>query len=135
MTLRRISYISTAALSDERGEIAAILDVARSRNTAGGVTGFLLYTQGAFHQTLEGPPDAVGEIFESILSDDRHGNVVTLFDEAVETRAYTDWSMGHRDVPAETPLSSSIRSIAGAGDPAAVNSRELDILITTFLAA
>lgn len=56
------------------------------------VTGYLTLSEPNFHQYLEGPPDAVGELLEKIRKDRRHDmtHVVELGSSA---RRFPDWSM------------------------------------------
>ncbi|MFZ4405790.1 MAG: BLUF domain-containing protein [Paracraurococcus sp.] len=76
-------------------EITAILDVARTKNRAAGITGALLFSGGCFAQVLEGPRGAVEDIFETIQNDERHRDVTILHLHPIETRSFPSWSMAY----------------------------------------
>ena len=64
--------------AQRKAEISHILTAARFNNSRKGVTGALLFNSGYFAQVLEGPREAVEQIFEKIQRDDRHGDVTVL---------------------------------------------------------
>ena len=101
MSVHQIVYCSKNRIPGSAGEVAieidAILRTARSRNERAGVSGALLFSGAAFAQVLEGPLAAIQEIFESILCDERHQDVVLLRNAAAPTRVFTDWSMAYAD--------------------------------------
>ncbi len=90
-------YVSTATtlLSDE--ELGDILHVSRRNNEAADITGMLLYRNGNFIQTLEGPPQAVRETYERIFRDPRHKSVIKILERPTEVRNFAGWSMGFRN--------------------------------------
>ena len=91
--LRRIVYVSRA-LTTSRDDLDAILATARRNNAAMRVTGAMMLSNMYFAQVLEGPPDAVKEIFERIRMDDRHTAVEVLDVCDVAMRAFDAWTMG-----------------------------------------
>lgn len=95
--LHTLAYFSRHAIdncnSDVSVEIADILEVARRKNRAMGVTGALIYSNNYWAQVLEGPLDAVENVFESILRDRRHRDVTVLHFKPQATRSFADWSM------------------------------------------
>ena len=95
--LETLIYISTAVVEMEATDLDAILKSARRNNAKAGVTGALLYAEGGFIQVLEGSPSAVRATFARIEKDRRHHAVTTLFQEAIEARAFSDWDMGFLD--------------------------------------
>ena len=74
-------------------QILQILDSARRRNAACGVTGALLFSNGCFAQVLEGPRDDVEAVFETIQCDVRHSDVTVLHLHPVAQRSFGAWSM------------------------------------------
>jgi AcrR family transcriptional regulator len=46
-----------------------------------------------FIQVLEGAPGVVGALYDRILADTRHRDVVVVLDGAIQARAFSDWSM------------------------------------------
>lgn len=97
-SLIQLIYCSAAQVRFERDQLVALLDVARRKNRRYGVTGMLLFTEGSFFQVLEGPPESVDAIFESISRDDRHDQVTVIIREAVPRRSFEDWTMGFADL-------------------------------------
>lgn len=95
--LHRITYSSSAYHLFPKGELATLLAGARRKNAQSGVTGMLLYHEGGFFQTLEGPRAAVNTTFSRIMCDARHGNVVIVDSEDTGSRLFADWSMGWTD--------------------------------------
>lgn len=86
-------YTSTAVSRFGRAELDALLEVARGRNAALGLTGLLLYANGRFMQYLEGPHDQLAEVVEAIKRDPRHGGLKELAFEPIDMREFADWRM------------------------------------------
>lgn len=99
MSVHQIVYCSRNRISgtstDVEIEIGSILSVARAKNKKAGISGALLFSGDAFAQVLEGPLDAVEEIFERIQCDERHSDVVMLRNAESEARIFSDWSMAY----------------------------------------
>ena len=70
-----------------------ILITSRSNNLEVGVTGNLICHSDLFLQMLEGPSEAVHRLYEKILTDDRHADIVKLRDEKSEQRLFPSWAM------------------------------------------
>ena len=70
-----------------------ILITSRSNNREVGVTGNLICHSDLFLQMLEGPSEAVHRLYEKILTDDRHADIVKLRDEKSEQRLFPSWAM------------------------------------------
>jgi len=90
----QLGYVSTATGQMMRQDLLALLTVARRINRESGVTGLLLFDGRQFLQVLEGSEERVREIFGRIARDTRHCGVDVLFEEALETPEFADWSMG-----------------------------------------
>lgn len=80
---------------DVAAEMAKILDLSRHNNTRDGLTGALLYSNGAFAQVLEGPMSALEIAFERIQCDPRHNEITVIRMDHTPKRAFGDWSMAH----------------------------------------
>lgn len=97
--LTRVVYFSRSAMPENldelEREIDRILTLSQRNNAEAGVTGALVFSNGAFGQLLEGPTDAVEEIFERIQSDERHHDVTVLDLKLVARREFPEWSMGY----------------------------------------
>jgi len=57
------------------------------------VTGNLICHSDLFLQMLEGTSKAVHQLYEKILADDRHTDIVKLRDEKSELRLFPSWAM------------------------------------------
>ncbi|MGH8048611.1 MAG: BLUF domain-containing protein, partial [Chthoniobacterales bacterium] len=103
-------YMSTSTRRLDEVQLMDILTVSRATNAAIEVTGLLLYKGGSFMQMIEGEEGTVRELFEKIVRDPRHYNVVTLLEGVHKARVFPDCAMGFqhldgaavRDVPGFT---------------------------------
>jgi hypothetical protein len=93
-----LTYFSTSTTELGRDELLDLLSGTRARNESLGLTGVLLYADGSFVQTLEGPDEVVDETFERISRDPRHRSVHIALREEVSERSFPDWSMGFREI-------------------------------------
>lgn len=95
--LYHLAYISKNTISGARNDveeqIKQILEVAQRNNPRKEITGALLYSGGYFCQVIEGPGEAVEELFECIQMDHRHGEVTVLHFEPIEDRSFNEWAM------------------------------------------
>jgi hypothetical protein len=89
-----LTYTSRATRTMLPFDLVSLLNVARDRNAAVGVTGLLLYAQESFLQHLEGEPDAVDAVFERIRADERHTDIRIVAQEDITKRTHDDWAMG-----------------------------------------
>lgn len=96
MSLIRLVYASESRLVDanRRAELDRVLTSARRFNDQNGITGFLLATDKAFAQVLEGPRDKVAETYGRIVVDPRHAALRLLSEEPITTRSFAGWAMG-----------------------------------------
>ncbi|MDG2520638.1 BLUF domain-containing protein [Caulobacter segnis] len=89
----RIAYFSSAAGQPDSGALDAIISTSQRNNADLGLTGLLCHHDGSFLQFLEGEDDAVNAIFQRIVRDPRHKDVLKMMWEPAERRAFADWSM------------------------------------------
>ena len=96
--IRHVIYISKPTHFDHL-VLEDILTKSRANNPAIGVTGNLIYHSDLFLQLLEGPHQAVNTLYETILADNRHTDIVKLRDETFNRRLFASWAMkndGHQ---------------------------------------
>ena len=96
--VRHVIYISRPTHFDHL-VLEEILTKSRSNNPAIGITGNLIYHSDLFLQLLEGPPLAVHKLYQTILADNRHADIVNLCDETFSRRLFASWAMkndGHQ---------------------------------------
>jgi hypothetical protein len=93
-----LAYASTAKRRASKEELIDLLLEARAKNVRLGISGMLLYVDGAYFQILEGPRGTVEGLFATIAADPRHRAVVKLIVEPIEVRSFASWSMGYADI-------------------------------------
>ena len=90
--LKHVIYISRPTHFDHL-VLDDILTKSRSNNPLIGITGNLIYHADLFLQLLEGPHFAVQKLYETILADSRHADIIKLRDETVDRRLFASWAM------------------------------------------
>ncbi len=93
-----VVYTSVATQEPSRDDLAAMLDGARRRNAARGITGLLVYHDGCFMQAMEGPRPVVDDLLRRIAADGRHGAMLVLLQQPREARQFAGHSMAYRDM-------------------------------------
>jgi Sensors of blue-light using FAD len=93
----QIIYASVASKPYSTKMLVELLDKARNRNSAAGISGMLLYHEGSFLQVLEGPNEAVDALYEKIHKDPGHCDPILLSRELIEKKEFEEWSMGFVD--------------------------------------
>jgi hypothetical protein len=91
-------YVSAARISFSRIELSRLLQKARVRNAALGVSGMLVYESGSFLQVIEGDANAIHGLYATIGADARHHRLVKLLENTIEKRNFAEWSMGFANV-------------------------------------
>ena len=99
--MHRIIYCSQATADLTGDELVGLLDVARTRNEAAGLTGMLLYSSQSFLQVLEGDRAALDATYARITADPRHTKLRLLLNREVASPLFGDWSMGFEHVDDE----------------------------------
>nr|Q8S9F1.1 RecName: Full=Photoactivated adenylate cyclase subunit beta; AltName: Full=Photoactivated adenylyl cyclase subunit beta [Euglena gracilis]BAB85620.1 beta subunit of photoactivated adenylyl cyclase [Euglena gracilis] len=93
-TLTTLTYISQATRPMSRLDLSAIMRTATRRNAQQSITGTLLHVNGLFVQTLEGPKDAVVNLYLRIRQDPRHTDVTTVHMAPLQERVYpSEWTL------------------------------------------
>ena len=95
--LVRLLYASRA-VDASHVTIEGILESARARNQASGITGILVYGGGIFMQVIEGGRQAVSDLYGAIQRSPRHKDVALLHYEEIAERRFSGWAMGLVDV-------------------------------------
>lgn len=88
-----LAYRSVATTRPSSSDLDMLVTRARARNRSLGVTGMLLFEDGQYFQTLEGPPDALETIWSSVESDPRHRNIEVLSQHLVPSRLFSSWDL------------------------------------------
>lgn len=90
-------YRSAAQPWLDGSDMQDILEAARRRNQALGLTGCLHHEEGLFFQWLEGPAHALVQVGNLILRDGRHQDITMLDQGALDHRRFQDWRMRFSD--------------------------------------
>lgn len=101
--LVRLLYASRAAYKLSPDMIESILSQSRAHNPEHGITGVLCYSGDIFMQVLEGSRDAVCELYNTIVRDDRHQGVRLLSYEEITERQFANWTMGQVNLAKVNP--------------------------------
>jgi len=99
MGLIQLIYASRPFGFDE-AMLNGILADARRNNPRHDITGALICRADLYLQLLEGPEEAITDLFERIRRDDRHVEVIELRRAEVTDRLFPAWAM--RDDPARS---------------------------------
>jgi hypothetical protein len=119
--LVRLLYASRSAVPATPDVIEGILAQSRERNPALGITGILCQSGDIFMQVLEGGRSAVNQLYNQIVRDDRHRDVVVLRYEETSERKFSGWTMGVVNIARVNPSTLLKYSETTALDPYAMS--------------
>ena len=90
--LKQVIYVSekTDTSSDS---LTDIYDISQKNNSESGISGCLLIGSNSYLQLLEGPDPAVENLYSKIKTDSRHKKVKKLFEQHIEEKLFSSWSM------------------------------------------
>ena len=133
--LVRLLYASRPTSPLTASIIDTILAQSQDGNQSKGITGILCFSDELFLQVLEGGRDAVCELFNAIVRDDRHKNVRILCYDEVPERRFGGWTMGQVNIARINPSLLLKYSVKARLDPFSCSGRAsmalLDELIAT----
>ena len=90
--LKQVIYVSE--ISDTSSDsLTDIYDISQKNNSESGISGCLLIGSNSYLQLLEGPESAVKNLYSKIKVDSRHKNVKKLFEQHIEEKLFSSWSM------------------------------------------
>jgi hypothetical protein len=87
-----ISRVTSIGLSGA-STLNDIAEVSIAHNKAENISGILCYGNGYFFQYIEGSEQALTNLKNRILKDNRHKNIQTLAFSAITERRFTGWSL------------------------------------------
>jgi len=119
--LVRLLYASRAAVDLDADAVLAITKKSKVNNPKVGVTGVLCFSGGIFMQALEGGRGAVNALYNRIVTDPRHHDVVLLDYAEIAERRFAGWSMGQVNVSRLNPALLLKYSECARLDPYAVS--------------
>ena len=90
--LKQVIYVSE--ISDTSSDsLTNIYDISQKNNSESGISGCLLIGSNSYLQLLEGPDSAVENLYSKIKMDNRHKKVKKLFEQNIEEKLFSSWSM------------------------------------------
>jgi hypothetical protein len=90
----QILYCSLASTPMTDAQIDALAQSAERLNRLDKISGMLMHGDGVFVQLIEGPRDAINQLWARLLKDKRHCGVVQLYHRReVESRSCKGWGM------------------------------------------
>jgi adenylate cyclase len=100
---KRIKYISRFAKPLTPEEIDEIARVSAENNAKKDLTGALMASGGLFFQVVEGPKEAVDELWDALMRDPRHKDILLLrVEEGELPRLFPEWRMKKVDLDRAT---------------------------------
>lgn len=93
--MHQLLYVSQAVRNIPASDLDDILVVGRANNQARGLSGILVHVDGGFLHILEGPREAVMQMYGRIAEDPRHAHPRVLVDRVIAARAFPEWSLGY----------------------------------------
>ena len=129
-----IVYLSSSRILSEETELIKIIEGSRKNNASSNITGALLYCNGSIIQALEGEKEVVHSLFQKIQRDQRHTQVIPLFQGAVQSRTFDKWAMGYSTLNTRNmqELREQLPFIDNPNMPATDGNKVLGILQTFF---
>lgn len=132
--LVRLLYASHSAKAVTPDMIESILEQSRKHNPRLGITGILCQSGNTFLQVLEGGRTAVNLLYNDIVRDARHKNVVVLHYEEAEQRKFAGWTMGQVNLAKVNPSTLLKYSETTVLDPYAMSGRASMALLEELIA-
>lgn len=136
--LVRLLYASRAVAPIDDRMLDAILDHSRTYNRERGITGILCANEAgsSFLQVLEGGRDEINRLYNRIVRDPRHTDLVLLEYAEIQERRFAHWRMGRVDLSRVNPSTILRYSERADLDPATLSAGPalalLEELITTL---
>lgn len=96
--LSSLIYRSITQQNIGKSAMIQLLADANQKNKKFQISGLLFYDAPFFFQVLEGPEESVTALYEKILKDPRHSNIVLLTHENIKTRQYPNLGMHFIDI-------------------------------------
>lgn len=132
----RLTYVSTCAPDLSLSDVRSILNVAKQKNAASGVTGMLYWSREYFMQTLEGERGAVTKCFIHLVNDPRHTEVELIRATDMRTRWFSNWSMGFTQLLSSHRVKlAGLSTNAASFNPYLIEASELEMALAQLAAS
>jgi hypothetical protein len=96
--MRSLTYFSTASRHLTAEELETLHQQCRESNARNAITGMMLYKHGNFLQVIEGPTQAIGDLYSRLQVDPRHKELALVSDKFIEYREFPNWTMGFKNL-------------------------------------
>jgi hypothetical protein len=96
--LRSILYVSSSAFvysSEQEPRLHELVQQSQAWNQSVGITGALVCTERNFVQFIEGPSDAISDLFGKLCLDRRHTRITVIQDTKANNRHFANWSLAY----------------------------------------
>ena len=90
--IKQVIYVSEKT-DTSSNSLTNIYDISQKNNLQSGISGCLLIGSNSYLQLLEGPDSAVEKLYSKIKMDSRHKKVKKLFEQHIEEKSFSSWSM------------------------------------------
>ena len=90
--LKQVIYVSEKT-DTSSNSLTDIYDISQKNNLESKISGCLLIGSNSYLQLLEGPDSAVENLYSKIKMDSRHKKVKKLFEQHIEEKSFSSWSM------------------------------------------
>lgn len=101
--LVRLLYASRATTPLSTAIVDSILAQSRANNPSQGITGILCFSEDLFIQVLEGGRDEVCNLYNKLVRDERHCDVLILTYDEIPERRFGGWTMGQVNIAKINP--------------------------------
>lgn len=113
-------------------DLSDILVRARSFNTEKNIFGVLYYAEGRFFQCLQGEQAALEQLFQHIMQDMRHRDIVRYPDQTIDQIDFSKWSMKY--VNRHSEIASLFQRFGHSSfQPNLLNTEQIQAFLTTLL--
>lgn len=94
---KQLIYASKVNCDLSTEAAAKLFKIAAQRNNDHEISGFVVYDGVYFLQLIEGSVENLNRLYENIISDDRHTDILLLGVDFIEERDFESWHMGFID--------------------------------------
>lgn len=126
----RLIYTSRAAPNVTDADFRTISMFSSLRNKRGDISGLLLHYDGKIMQVLEGPEEAVKQLFGKIEKDKRHFDVRVEASRSCSVKIFQEWSMGYRPLSSAADMDAFFELTKDNLESAIPSSAPIDLLDT-----
>ncbi|XLS30767.1 BLUF domain-containing protein [Flavobacteriaceae bacterium M23B6Z8] len=88
-----LSYKSKIKKNVSKKDVEQLVKISRTKNETFGITGCLVFLKDYFFQVIEGNKSDILQLYENILKDERHHDVVVLTKKFNAQRVFPEWSL------------------------------------------